>query len=327
MSTWKMASWFAAKRHSVAIYSSVSSGHKQQEFAQLYCGVEAVGGFSPASEASLVRALRQHAPDIVINQMPYESRIGKLLSRERNVVLLACLRNTLYAVRQNIADYGRKILPRGLKAFANFALVQRFLQGYHRVRHRRDLLRILGTYDRFVMFGPPNLDELRYFVPDFQTSKVALIPNSVPSVERRVPRKANRLLWLGRIDRNQKQVELVVPLWERLCSELPDWHFDVVGDGPDRPWLEKEITKRGLARIELHGRQVPDGYYRRSPVFVMTSAWEGFPNTIVEAQSFGAVPVLFDSFPVAGWMVSDSENGILVNGLDIDKMADEILSL
>jgi glycosyltransferase involved in cell wall biosynthesis len=79
--------------------------------------------------------------------------------------------------------------------------------------------------------------------------------------------------------------------------------------------------------MTLHGRQSPDVFYSRSAIFVMTSAFEGFPNTIVEAQSFGAVPVLFNSFPVAEFIVSDGTDGVLVQPFDIDAMASRIIAI
>jgi len=59
----------------------------------------------------------------------------------------------------------------------------------------------------------------------------------------------------------------------------------------------------------------------------MTSAFEGFPNTLVEAQSFGAVPVLFNSFPVAEWLVRDGTNGFLVPPFDVDAMAAKVVQI
>ena len=59
----------------------------------------------------------------------------------------------------------------------------------------------------------------------------------------------------------------------------------------------------------------------------MTSAFEGFPNTLVEAQSFGAIPVVFDSYPVASWIVQDGHSGVLVRPFDIESMAQTIVSV
>jgi hypothetical protein len=44
-------------------------------------------------------------------------------------------------------------------------------------------------------------------------------------------------------------------------------------------------------------------------VFLTNATFAGFPNTLVEAQSLGGVPVLFNSFPVAEWLAGDGANG------------------
>lgn len=44
----------------------------------------------------------------------------------------------------------------------------------------------------------------------------------------------------------------------------------------------------------------------------MTSAFEGFPMTLVEAQQFGCVPVVMDSFTALREVISDGRNGIIV---------------
>ena len=59
----------------------------------------------------------------------------------------------------------------------------------------------------------------------------------------------------------------------------------------------------------------------------MTSAFEGFPNTLVEALSYGCVPVIFDSYPVASWIIKDRENGLLIPPFDVEKMANGLREL
>jgi len=177
------------------------------------------------------------------------------------------------------------------------------------------------------MFGPPNVEELRYFVPEFRKEQVRLVPNSIPEVATTVPAKQKRLLWLGRVARDQKQAELILPVWEQVSQALPDWGLDIVGDGPLLESLKSEAGASGLERIVFHGRQVPYEFYCRAAIFFMTSAFEGFPNTLVEAQSFGAIPVVFDSYPVASWIVQDGHSGVLVRPFDIESMAQTIVSV
>ena len=79
--------------------------------------------------------------------------------------------------------------------------------------------------------------------------------------------------------------------------------------------------------MNFHGRQIPDDYYRRAAIFFMTSAFEGFPNTLVEAQSYAAILVVYDSYPVASWIVDDGKSGLLIEPFDVDPMADRIVEL
>ena len=327
MSTWKIGSWLASRGHEVAAFSFASEGHAAVSAIRLLHPEPSTGGELYGGLGSLVEVLQQFEPDVVINQMPYEHDIGEVLKENKAYLLLGCLRNTLYSVRGNLESYVARVAPGPLKRFSSVGFVQGAFLAMHRRRHRVDLLKILQTYDHFVMFGPPNLEELRYFVPGFVEEGVRLIPNSIREVAETVPEKEKRLLYLGRLAHEQKRSELILPIWERVSQLLPGWELDVVGDGPQREELQGEAERRALPRIHFHGRQVPDDYYRRASIFFMTSAFEGFPNTLVEAQSFGAIPVVFDSYPVASWLVEDQVNGYLIPPLDIDQMAERIVEL
>lgn len=59
----------------------------------------------------------------------------------------------------------------------------------------------------------------------------------------------------------------------------------------------------------------------------MTSDFEGFPNTLVEAQSQGAVPIVFDTYPMARWLIEPDENGCLVPVGDVQAMSQATLAL
>ncbi|MGY6587758.1 MAG: glycosyltransferase [Wenzhouxiangella sp.] len=326
MSTFKLGSHFLAIGHEVAAFSFAAEGHEPDLPFKLFHG-EGQGKQSEDNLARLRRILEQFNPDVVINQMPYEHAIGELLKEKKRYLLLGCLRNTLYSVKGDLDGYIGRSVPAGLaRAFRN-SLGRHLFLARHRRRHRVDLKRILDTYDYFVMFGGPNLEELEYFVPGYDRERIRLVPNSIPAVAAEVPPKGKRLLWLGRVAHAQKRAELILPIWERVSAELTDWDLDVVGDGPELPALMAEAKSRGLQRIHFHGRQVPDDYYQRAPIFFMTSAFEGFPNTLIEAQSFGCIPVVFDTYPVGRWIVDDGNSGFLVPPFQIQALADRIIEL
>ena len=327
MSTWKLGRYFAWLGHELGVFSFAQAGHADCEFGRIWPGTELGGERSLGNLCALENVLNSFRPHVVINQMPYEHDIGGLLKSRKDFLLLGCLRNTLFSVKGNLKAYVDRTAPAFIRGLSDSSTVQKGFLALHRRRHSRDLRRILDTYDYFVMFGPPNLEELEYFVPGFDREKVRLIPNSIPHVAESPPPKQKRLLWLGRVAHEQKQAGLIPEVWRRVCERLPDWSLDVVGDGPALLEVKGRVSDLQLPRVEFHGRQVPDDYYSQASIFFMTSAFEGFPNTLVEAQSYGAVPVVFDSYPVASWIVENGRSGILVEPFDVDGMAERIVEL
>jgi len=107
-----------------------------------------------------------------------------------------------------------------------------------------------------------------------------------------------------------------------MHEKLPGWKFTVVGDGDYRETLLKEIE--GLPNIESIGQADPAPYYEKASVLVMTSAYEGFPNVLLEAQSYGVVPVLFNSYSAAPWVTDEGETGFLIEPFDLEKMAEKV---
>ena len=311
MSTVKFSRMLTPLGHEIRIFSFAKDGNVAQPNCEVI-GAPAPGGVLDARNLqALGEQLAQFQPDVMINQMPYEHPIGTVL-QQYPAPALGCLRNTLYSVRNNLDQYAERSLPSHLVPMGKTALGHSLLLARHKRKHAADLRRILATYDRFVMFAEPNLEELRFFVPDFDPGAIALISNSIPDVAPELPAKENRILWLGRVTRTQKRADLILPLWEKLAARLPDWQFDVVGDGDLVEPLRREAAQKNIPRITFHGRQVSEPFFRKSAIFVMTSEFEGFPNTLVEAQSRGAVPVVFDSYPMARWLIADGKDGALV---------------
>ena len=101
----------------------------------------------------------------------------------------------------------------------------------------------------------------------------------------------------------------------------------MVGGAHDFDAVKKLAGTLGLERVHFEGFQNPEPYYREASIFCMTSAYEGFPNVLVEAASFGCVPVAFDSFAAARDIISDGENGCLVPAFDLDAYAETLARL
>jgi glycosyltransferase involved in cell wall biosynthesis len=121
------------------------------------------------------------------------------------------------------------------------------------------------------------------------------------------------LLSVGRLHRVKDYPFLI-----RACAALRDQGLDflcwIVGDGPERPALERQIKASGLqGRVYLIGR-VPradlPGYYRYADLVVMTSKSEGIPVVLMEAMAHEKL-VLAPAITGIPELVEHQRNGFL----------------
>lgn len=95
----------------------------------------------------------------------------------------------------------------------------------------------------------------------------------------------NLAVFVGRIDRHQKGLDLLVDAMARSLPADPRWRFAFVGDGPDASWLREALDTAGLlARCRLiNWTDTPGDWYAASDAVVMPSRFEGVPLTMIEA--------------------------------------------
>lgn len=144
-------------------------------------------------------------------------------------------------------------------------------------------------------------------------TKFLSIPNPIPMpVSDKGVSKEKEIIYVGRIEYNQKRTDRVVDIWKELEPLYPDWKLTIVGDGDDREDLQKRIQEYGLKRVEITGFVNPIRYYQRASILLLTSEYEGFGLVIEEAMSHGVVPVVYNSFESAKDLITDGYNGVLV---------------
>lgn len=126
-----------------------------------------------------------------------------------------------------------------------------------------------------------------------------------------------RVGWAARISK-EKRLELLVD----VAQKLPEVMFEVGGDTTSE--AENDYASPILAaaaklpNVFLHGRiareDMPD-FYRKLHLFCCTSAYEGFPNTFLEAWSHG-LPI-----------VSTFDPDDLISVHEMGKVATDVVSL
>ena len=202
------------------------------------------------------------------------------------------------------------------------------------------------TYPRLAAITALTRESAAWLQIHTGVSKVPVIPNSVtypmvckdPHV---IPEQilttaygSNILLAVGRLSL-QKGFERLLAAFAELRPQFPDWCLVIVGEGNCRSALEQQISELGLEkRVFLPGLVGNIGdWYKVADLYVMTSRFEGFPNTLAEALAHGlpAVSVDCETGPrdilrhkIDGLLVPQDDHASLVEALT-KMMGDENL--
>lgn len=126
------------------------------------------------------------------------------------------------------------------------------------------------------------------------------------------------LLAVGRLDR-QKGFDELIRAFSQIEAAHQDWDLVILGEGVLRHSLENLVRKVGLVnRIKLPGRAGNVGrWYEYADIYVMSSRFEGFPNTLVEAMSYGLPVVSYDCDTGPRDIITNEVDGLLVHQGDI----------
>ena len=145
----------------------------------------------------------------------------------------------------------------------------------------------------------------------------------------RLTEKKKRVMLVARMEEDQKRVWLALKVWKEVVrhDDLKDWTLTMIGEGTDWDLYRRRAEETGLERVEFVGNQALDNYYAQSAILMMTSAYEGLPMVLLEAQQTGVVPIAFDSFASVHEVITDGENGVLARNNDVAGYASALVGL
>ena len=139
----------------------------------------------------------------------------------------------------------------------------------------------------------------------------------------------DHFLWLavGRLV-PAKNYFLLLQAFAQVSIEFPSAYLWIAGEGRERARIEDMAKELGVQRrVSLLGirTDVPD-LMRVADAFVLSSAWEGMPNVVLEAAASG-LPVISTRVSGVGDIVLDGETGYLVPPKDSKALAQAMLRL
>lgn len=305
-----LANKFIKDGHSVTIASYIQP---QNDFIKLFLSdqCELLSLSQPVLSLKNIKKLREYiitnGIDFIINQwvVPfYATLVWKIAVRGTNC--------KVYSVHHNKPDTNKRIetLDMLINKGKSHLKILRFLI---REISRLSLSFCIKNSHKYVLLSQSFIPIAKKYARISNNDKYISISNPIEMPSSiSIISKEKEIIYVGRIEYNQKRTYRVVDIWKELESKYPEWRLTIVGDGDDKDDLQKRIKEYGLKRIELIGFVNPHEYYKRSSVLLMTSEYEGFPLVILEGMTYGCVPVVYNSFESVHDMIADGYNGVLI---------------
>ncbi len=155
---------------------------------------------------------------------------------------------------------------------------------------------------------------------------VVVIPNPCSMEDQKIPvpsEKSHTILAVGRLH-EQKGFDMLLQAWKPIEEQYPDWSLRIVGDGPKRADLEKQIHDLSLQHAVLAGRtkDVMNEYVGAS-LFVLSSRYEGLPLALIEAMWNGLPCIAFDCPQGPSELLADERGWLVPNG-NISMLTEQI---
>lgn len=186
--------------------------------------------------------------------------------------------------------------------------------------HFSSRLSLRYTYnfvDRFVVLSKSYIPITKDFIFTKNDIKIISIPNPLTIEDLKdkssfMP-KENEVLYVGRIEFNQKRNDRLIDIWEIIEKKGYNWKLRIVGDGPDKDKLQTLIIEKKLKNVIIEGYKNPMSYYKRAKVLLLTSDYEGFGLVVVEGMKYGVVPIVYGSYETIYDIIENERNGYITS--------------
>lgn len=191
---------------------------------------------------------------------------------------------------------------------------------------KRVFTRIIYSLSDGIVF---QTDEAMNFFQDSIKRKSIIIPNPINDNFlnfKNFPEKQNIIVAAGRLE-PQKNHLLLIDAFRDILATHNDYVLKIYGKGELENFLNDKIVEYGLEdNVFLMGHS--DELYSdiaNAKVYVLSSDYEGMPNSLMEAMALG-IPCVSTDCPCGGprFLISNMKDGILIPMNDKKKLVDSI---
>lgn len=161
------------------------------------------------------------------------------------------------------------------------------------------------------------------------SAHIAVIGNGVDMPEHAIFNKGRHLSYLGRIEVNQKGLDLLLDAYAKACESISvPLVIAGIGSAKEVARLSSLIRERSLEKlVTLRGRitgKEKDTFLRETLIGIVPSRFETFSLTMLEMMSYGIPVVAFDT---AGTRWAPDDTLVRVPAFDTRALAEAIIAL
>ena len=164
---------------------------------------------------------------------------------------------------------------------------------------------------------------------EFKSDFITQIYNPLPFFkESSIEHKGHKVLALGRFA-YQKGFDYLLKAWVIVEEKMSDWTLEIVGDdGKDEAGLHELKNQLGLKHVSLQlATKDVNTKYEEASIYALSSRFEGFPMVLLEATSMSLPIVAFDCKTGPNEIITDGENGFLVEPENVELFAEKLMAL
>lgn len=263
------------------------------------------GDFNPLTLFQLARLMQREKIEVVLTNMDKELRLGGLAAKLAGVPVVIPRRGIDYPLKN-----------RWRYRFAYNVLATRIIANSVATKHA--LLR-----------------NAPWLAPD----RIDVIYNGIDAQPFLQPRARDlRTDWgirpeelllgfVGQLD-ERKGIRVLLAAWQRIRKEFPQTRLVLVGEGPLREMIERQIKEQGWEKTVLLAGFVDDvvGVMQAIDILLLPSLWEGFGIVLIEAMAAGKAAISTDTSSMPEIIV-EGRTGYLVPPNDAAALANRTLAL